>query len=146
MNCRDCLHYGICRLDVCFSYADNGEIYQYQDSQKVDEDCEAFSDKSEWIHLPCKVGDTLYKICPQGSAVKMGAMWNGEIVTHPCQRCPWQNCQCFDIGYQKDMENIIQPIKIKSRRFIFDIEPYIGKIWFTDKESAEKAFAERREK
>lgn len=136
MTCKDCVHNKACNQWVAkeMKYLESVDGFI----------CDYFQYKLEWVHMPCKVGDTLYKICPQGSAVKMGAMWNGKIVTQPCQRCPWQNCQCFDIGYQKDMENIIQPIKIKSRRFIFDIEPYIGKIWFTDKESAEKALEERK--
>ena len=62
MTCKDCFHYGICSLDVCFAYEDNGEIYQFQDSQKVEEDCVAFSDKSEWVRLPCKVGDIVYLV------------------------------------------------------------------------------------
>lgn len=59
-TCKDCIHYGICRLDVYFIYANNGDTYQCQDSDKVEEDCEAFTDKSEWIHLPCKVNSTVY--------------------------------------------------------------------------------------
>lgn len=62
MTCKDCLHYGICRLDVCFIHADNADTYQCQDSDKVEEDCEAFTDKSEWVHLPYKVGDTVYEV------------------------------------------------------------------------------------
>ena len=57
MTCKDCMHYGICRLDVYFIHANNGDTYQCQDSDKVEEDCEAFTDKSEWVHLLCKTGD-----------------------------------------------------------------------------------------
>ena len=147
MTCKDCLHYEVCGrcipsdLDIdVFDFCRDGRTDEIHD---IEERCNCFKDKSEWVHLPCKVGDTLYKMCPQGRAVKMGAMWDGKIVT-PCKRCPWENCQCFDIGYQKDMENIIQPIKMKSIQFIFNIKPYIGKIWFMDKEEAEKALTERR--
>ena len=41
MTCKDCMHY-----EVCY----------YHDF----EECGWFSDKSEWVHLPCKVGDTIY--------------------------------------------------------------------------------------
>ena len=61
-TCKDCIHYGICRLDVYFIHANNGDTYQCQDSDKVEEDCEAFTDKSEWVHLPCKVGDIVYQV------------------------------------------------------------------------------------
>ena len=60
MTCKNCLHYGICRMDVCFIHANNGDTYQCQDSDKVEEDCEAFSDKSEWVHLPVKVGEQVF--------------------------------------------------------------------------------------
>ena len=61
MTCKDCIHYGICRMDVCFIHANNGDTYQCQDSDKVEEDCEAFTDKSELVHLPCKKGDVLIR-------------------------------------------------------------------------------------
>ena len=41
MTCRDCLHY-----EVCY----------YHDF----DECDYFQDKSDWAHLPCKVGDTIY--------------------------------------------------------------------------------------
>ena len=43
MTCKYCLHY-----EVCY----------YHDF----EECGWFSDKSEWLHLPCKVGDTVYQV------------------------------------------------------------------------------------
>ena len=43
MTCKDCLHY-----EVCY----------YHDF----EECEWFKDKSELVHLPCKVGDTVWVI------------------------------------------------------------------------------------
>lgn len=46
MTCKDCLHY-----EVCY----------YHDF----EECGWFSDKSEWVHLPCKVGDTVYEVFAQ---------------------------------------------------------------------------------
>ncbi len=41
MTCKDCLHYEACTTS-------DGYI------------CETFSDKSEWVHLPCKKGDKVY--------------------------------------------------------------------------------------
>ena len=43
MTCKDCLH-----CEVCY----------YHDF----EECEWFKDKSEWVHLPCKVGDIVYQV------------------------------------------------------------------------------------
>lgn len=43
-SCKDCLHYQMCI---------------YSDGNKR---CPCFTDRSEWSHLPCKVGATLYEI------------------------------------------------------------------------------------
>lgn len=45
MSCKDCLHY-----EVCYYHDFDG--------------CEMFMDKSEWVHLPCKVGNTVYCFAP----------------------------------------------------------------------------------
>lgn len=49
MNCQDCLYYERCKKLGIFNI----------DTLSV---CEDFTDHSEWAHLPCKVGDTLYEI------------------------------------------------------------------------------------
>lgn len=43
-GCKDCFHYKMC------SYGQIGKL------------CADFSDKSEWIHLPCKVGGRVFSI------------------------------------------------------------------------------------
>lgn len=48
MTCKDCLHYKMC------SY---GQICKL---------CVDFADKSEWVHLPCKVGDRVFSIVMLG--------------------------------------------------------------------------------
>lgn len=47
MNCRDCLHYERCKKLGIF----NVETLSV---------CEDFADRSEWVHLPCYIGDTVY--------------------------------------------------------------------------------------
>mgnify|MGYP006899736958 CR=1 FL=1 len=49
MNCRDCLHYEVCANHYTRSTLDY-----------IHGECENFTDRSEWVHLPCKVGDTVY--------------------------------------------------------------------------------------
>lgn len=47
MTCKDCLHYERCKkLGIC-----NIETLSV---------CEDFTARSEWVKLPCKVGDTVY--------------------------------------------------------------------------------------
>lgn len=46
--CKDCLYYDMCLFGACVNGAAGT--------------CPNFNDKSEWVHIPCKVGDTVYVI------------------------------------------------------------------------------------
>lgn len=51
MTCKECLHYKLCKvfnLNIPDEY------------RGIEQQCETFSDRSEWVHLPCKVGDKLF--------------------------------------------------------------------------------------
>lgn len=48
-KCIDCLHYDICT----FGKSDIINAFGV---------CPFYTDRSEWMHLPCKAGDTLYEI------------------------------------------------------------------------------------
>ena len=49
MTCNDCMHQTAC-FDWCRGFGQEAEL------------CEHFSDKAEWIHLPCKAGDVVYQV------------------------------------------------------------------------------------
>lgn len=52
-KCIDCLHYNICTFGKC----------------DIISGCPHFTARSEWMHLPCKVGDKVYclwKSCGSG--------------------------------------------------------------------------------
>ena len=51
MTCKDCLYY-----EACVNHYTQGQLTM------INGDCSTFTDRSEWVHLPCKVGDTLYEI------------------------------------------------------------------------------------
>ena len=51
MTCKDCLHY-----EVCESYSKRESLATLYCA----EECPCFTDKSEWVHLPCKVNSTVY--------------------------------------------------------------------------------------
>lgn len=53
MTCKDCLLYG-----VCYTQETCNDIEQ----QLKDFGCKDFTDRSEWVHLPCKVGDKVWYI------------------------------------------------------------------------------------
>lgn len=50
-QCKDCIHYSRCNE----IYETAGFFLDYEKSC-----CKQFSKRSEWVHLPCKVGDTVY--------------------------------------------------------------------------------------
>lgn len=47
IKCNDCLHYSVC------PYKNNLDT-------TLATRCDNFTDISEWVHLPCKVGDNIY--------------------------------------------------------------------------------------
>lgn len=50
MTCKNCLHYEACNYHIC------------EETDMTVAECKQFTARSEWVHLPCKVGDTLYEI------------------------------------------------------------------------------------
>ena len=56
LNCRDCLHF-----KACYEMAAANEAEEF--NTLFANTCEDFTDRSEWVHLPCKVGDTVYSFC-----------------------------------------------------------------------------------
>ena len=59
MTCKDCLHY------EAHKHFFRSEDYEkdfddYFKDKHIENKCPEFTDRSEWVHLPCKVGDTVY--------------------------------------------------------------------------------------
>lgn len=55
-TCKDCIHYTLCK--------DEFPIYvsEHEDDVSMEKECDYFKDKSRFIELPCKVGDTVYQV------------------------------------------------------------------------------------
>lgn len=62
-ECKDCIHYEVCAIEVVINTAINGN-------------CKFFKDKSKIIKLPCKVGDEIYEICER----RKNGEWRKVIV------------------------------------------------------------------
>lgn len=60
MTCKDCIHYEVCEVQAFNGFNKNFE------PEKDWKHCGVFKDKSKYIELPCKVGDTVYWICHKG--------------------------------------------------------------------------------
>ena len=55
-SCTECVH-----VEVCKDYIKT-VLDDFDDSQMCGDDCEFFQERSRFVELPCKVGDTVYII------------------------------------------------------------------------------------
>lgn len=63
MTCKDCLHYEACKGTYYTAKGcDNIALYDFDGEMYADSGCEDFSERSEWVHLPCKVGSIVYRL------------------------------------------------------------------------------------
>ena len=107
MICENCLYNKNCQFLL---KPINGEV----------ERCTAFEDKSEWVHLPCKVGDIVYCFEP-----------------------------CFDADHRPKLKVVEKEIiELKTIATVFGLNfniDSIGKTIFLTREEAEKALDKQRE-
>ena len=122
MICKNCIHWQACR-NTAYEYAGEDAASAYDEDiccKGFAEICANSSDKSDWIHLPCKVGDVVYCSEP-----------------------------CFDTDHHpklKVVEKEIVELKTIATVFglNFDIDS-IGKTIFLTREEAEKVLDKQRE-
>lgn len=65
-SCKDCVHFEVC--DGGSSGDEFMESGTYTDG--VENDCKTFKERSKFVELPCKVGDTVYEVVTQDDSVK----------------------------------------------------------------------------
>lgn len=130
MTCKDCLHYEACKgTYFTFEPITNKDSFDSEHYADV-YDCSDFTDRSEWVHLPCKVGDTIYKLwyapCHLGE-------------TYPDS----YNCEgCLD---ECDIEKVITEYKVPSLRFIVDELMNDSCVYYLTREEAEKVMERMKE-
>lgn len=123
-ECKDCIHYSRCNE----IYEAAGFFLDYEKSC-----CKQFSNRSEWVHLPCNVGDTVYHfsecfgtICPYFVENIYISYWGDNS----------QNAlYAFEADYHYE-DVLIDCID-------FELED-IGKTVFLTREEAEKALEDMR--
>ena len=129
MTCKDCLHYELCKYNTfqeAHYFGKAKEIYITIDNNSP---CKYFADCSEWVHLPCKVGDTIYKLW-------YGPCHLGE--TYPDS----YGCDgCYD---ECDIKKVITEYKVPSLRFIIDELMNGSCVYYLTREEAEKALEEKK--
>ena len=127
--------------DYCFDTWANSFEGQAIDRLAYYEDLE---EQGRLVVLPCKVGDTVYKLCPVSTFLNKGDMWSGRIIESDCDMCSWGCCDCHDIGPQYDdsHKNIVHEMTLGLLSAIVRIIPYWGKFYFLTREQEEQALKE----
>ena len=55
MTCKDCLH-----AEVCGTFAIASETFEISSPERTASSCNDFKDRSRFVELPCRDGDTVY--------------------------------------------------------------------------------------
>lgn len=121
MTCKDCIHNKICSTYI--QVGDDGEV------------CPYFADESQYIKLPCNVGDVMYT-----NFAVVGDYLRAKDNLYACK--------VVFVGINANAEfggGFINVEYINGRMWQFNFAD-IGKTVFLTKESAEKALREREEK
>ena len=117
-TCKNCLHF-----DVCEAVRGRPDLVGKNSLRIAEKHCpyNSFSDKSEQVHLPCRVGDIIYCFAP-----------------------------CFDTDHHpklKVVEKEIIELKTIATVFGLNFDIYsIGKTIFLNREEAEKALEGMKKK
>ena len=120
MTCKDCVHYDLCRSCSRIQLGWHGNSVHYVEN--IEEICKDFKDRSRFVELPCKVGDTLF--VPTRNLVS-----EYKIVSfHVCGEGIWYRTYV---------------IKGTLTRLTSDNVEIIGKTVFLTREEAEQALKRR---
>ena len=122
-TCEDCVHLGVCskkNLHVAVGM----NITPRFKYKRIEQECEHFKDRSRFVELPCKVGDTLF--VPTRNIVSEYKIVSFQV----CEEGIWYRT------------NVIKGILT---RLISDNVENIGKAVFLIREEAEQALKEREE-
>lgn len=128
-KCIDCLHYEACKdthdiLDTACS----GE-FDYEDLARG---CKNFTGPSEWVHLPCEVGDTVY-------------YFDGAWYLKNKSRWKITPIKVTEFSIKIGRNDKLYPLSIIANGTRYPLTS-IGKTVFLTREKAEKALAERQVK
>lgn len=112
-RCGDCIHY-----EVCYDRSYSADWCKVRN--EVEKHCEYFKDDSCFVKLPCKVGDTVYRI---GSGDYSGEIFEWDV----------EHIEIYadELVIIDDSDNVISPCEIH-------------KTVFLTREEAEKALAEQK--
>ena len=121
MKCKNCIHYRLCR-DNDLDYDDNVVI------KSTCGECLHYTDRSEWVHLPCKVGDKTFLLLEKTNG-------GYDIIESKCVRIT-------DNGYGKCYSMFFDCAELGNTLefYIYDFDKWV----FLTREEAEKALGEKK--
>lgn len=119
-DCDQCVHWCVCS---CYNLRD-------RITQRYDYCCAEFKDCSEWLHLPCKVGDIVYKL------------W--YVPCHLGETYP-DSSGCIGCMDKCDIKKVITEYKVPNIEFIVNVLMHDSNVYFLTLEEAEKALRKQRE-
>ena len=69
MTCKDCIHYGVCSIQLAEADAFHGKELPLNGSSDVEHKCFSFKDRSRFVKLPCSTSETLFIIDDSGEII-----------------------------------------------------------------------------
>lgn len=121
MTCENCLHFkACCEMAAAFGTEEINILYANK--------CEDFANRSEWVHLPCKVGEKTFLLLERTSG-------GFDIVKSKCIRIT-------DNGYGKRYSMYFDCAEI-GNTLEYDIDDF-GKWVFLTREEAEKVLEKEK--
>lgn len=141
MTCKDCLHY---EAHKHFFKSDDYEkdFDDYFKDKNIECKCPEFTDRSEWVHLPCKINAELYFIQNNTTACQNC----GEFDKYDSY-CYFVNQSYPEIAQTPICDKQFMEIEKRTANLITIAENIdkIGKTVFPTRKEAEKALKERGE-
>lgn len=134
MNCKDCLFY-----DFCNDYNEYPEYVQHCEQTTGREfKCSHFKDKSRFVELPCKVGDTVYLVDRTrdgiiGSIYRVVECFVGKIVL---RYSTFQKRTIVEVHLEYEENDCIGCVVEK---IVYDPNKSFGHTIFTNEQDAETA-------
>ena len=128
-SCKDCLHVEVCREYVMGLAAVRGVELDATEIEQVlvSDDCENFKDRSRFVELPCKAGDTFFVIIESSDILEYKVFYISIL----CGEVYDEIEIVLDRNYHR--------IKYTKGRFEYEL----GKTIFFTEEEAEQALKER---
>lgn len=97
MTCKDCLHYEACKGTYSSAKGNGGILYEFDGEMYGDSGCEDFTDRSEWVHLPCVA--MVEQFIKDGKFDRRKTAHNGRIAVVYIDKKKW-NSPLIDITEQ----------------------------------------------